>query len=161
MPRKLLEENGEPPPVPRIAKEARPKLATDGGGGGYPAKKQATARAKAARSAAGKVPAATPTRAAPRRAASAGVADAILAAAHGTVTEPEPSPSCSLPHSAKQSAAGRAAAAQSQASGSQPPDSSATAFSDGSWGMALPPERNGAQPLPAKQDLVRMPCNIW
>lgn len=31
VPQKLLEESGEPPPVPRIAKEARPRPPPDAG----------------------------------------------------------------------------------------------------------------------------------
>lgn len=173
MPQKLLEESGEPPPVPRIAKEARPRPVSDASRGGSGSKKQQAA-GRGRRGSGGVLPA----RAAPRRAASAGVANAVAAAAHRPVTEPDSPrrpPTAAVARGADRASAAVAPGAvshiQQQGSGGQG-DVALHAL------LAMQQAPQGAVPqhpsllqrgvstsprqlLLSRRQLVRMPCKIW
>jgi hypothetical protein len=173
VPQKLLEESGEPPPVARIAKEARPKAASDAGRGGGSRKQQAQARGTH-RAGGGVSATSAPARAAPRRAASAGVASAIAAAAHGHAPELDLPPNCGAPGAAGASTAAATIARSISDTGQQHAAAAPgmalhalLAMQQASQG--LPPQQGPLQqlgvaacrPQPSKQQLVRMHCKIW
>lgn len=179
VPQKLLEESGEPPPVPRIAKEARPRPPPDAGRSSASASKRQQAHGRGRGSGSGST-----ARGRPARAASAGVANAVAAAANGPLpSEPDPArkPGVTAGKGLDRPASAAVASGLSSAfPGGLPPGQqlgngvpgaalhallAMQRTASGSLAGLADPQHaahsTAMQQLLAKQQLVRMPCKIW